>query len=562
MRLARAVTLLAVPAALLALAAGAAAQTFTVSNVANAGAGSLRAAVEASNAAAGPDTIVFTPGLGGTIQLSGNGLTIKESLTIEGPADGQIPIEQTTPGHRVFAVSPMALPGAVTFIGLGIFGGQWITGGGDIDAYEANAAVTIERCALLGASTEGEPEYGGALVARGEPLIVRDSEFAHDEAGSGGAIWAGGGAGDTVTIENSTFYDDTAAWNDGGAILLGVSEGGQSQITGSSFIDDHSADRAGAFFISAVEGSLVRVANSTFTGNAAAHTGGAIVATGSDLSATIDGSTIVGNRVTEGGGKGGGGMYTYHPQPLIDTIVADNSAALAPDLGGEWVTAFDLIGNPAGGELTETAPGSDLLGAEPQLGPPADNGGPTETMAPAVTSPAVNKGGGSVTTDQRGAPRPVIYPGAALSSAPGANGADIGAVELQAPSASGGPAPTTGNPPPPPPAPGPPAKAAPRVRLSCPNSARPGGCRFALEIVSAKPRHVKGKGGRSHLVAPTPESALVTVKVAPGKSALVTLTPKAKFAARLTAASTLLVRQVETVKGEKTTSYRRLKVVD
>src|SRR6202000_2690380 len=48
MRLARAVTLLAVPAALLALAAGAAAQTLTLSNVANAGAGSLRAAVEAS----------------------------------------------------------------------------------------------------------------------------------------------------------------------------------------------------------------------------------------------------------------------------------------------------------------------------------------------------------------------------------------------------------------------------------------------------------------------------------------------------------------------------------
>ncbi len=78
-------------------------------------------------------------------------------------------------------------------------------------------------------------------------------------------------------------------------------------------------------------------------------------------------------------------------------------------------------------------PGSNLLGVDPQLGPLGDNGGPTQTMAIAATSPAVNKGAGVLTTDQRGQPRPVAYPGVPFSAAAGANGADIGAFELQAP---------------------------------------------------------------------------------------------------------------------------------
>src|SRR5262249_28514867 len=62
-----------------------------------------------------------------------------------------------------------------------------------------------------------------------------------------------------------------------------------------------------------------------------------------------------------------------------------------------------------------------------------NNGGPTATMTIAATSPAVNRGSSTLGVDQRGQPRPVLYPGVPLSAAPGANGADIGAYELQAP---------------------------------------------------------------------------------------------------------------------------------
>ncbi|MGA9636757.1 MAG: choice-of-anchor Q domain-containing protein [Solirubrobacterales bacterium] len=61
------------------------------------------------------------------------------------------------------------------------------------------------------------------------------------------------------------------------------------------------------------------------------------------------------------------------------------------------------------------------------MGGLANNGGPTQTQMPAVTSPVVDKGisPGPLTTDQRGDPRRVD------TSVPNAaDGTDIGAVEL------------------------------------------------------------------------------------------------------------------------------------
>jgi hypothetical protein len=87
-------------------------------------------------------------------------------------------------------------------------------------------------------------------------------------------------------------------------------------------------------------------------------------------------------------------------------------------------------------------------------------------------------------------------------------------------------------------------------------SAKPGGCKFALQVVAGKPKRVLGK-----VRGPRPESAVARVELAAGKSTLVTLKPKAKFAARLKAASMLLVREVATVKGTTHTVYRWLKVV-
>ena len=80
--------------------------------------------------------------------------------------------------------------------------------------------------------------------------------------------------------------------------------------------------------------------------------------------------------------------------------------------------------------MNETVPGSDILGQDPQLGALAANGGPTQTMKPAATSPVVDQGSAfGLGTDQRGLARPFDAPTIPNS---GGDASDIGAVELQA----------------------------------------------------------------------------------------------------------------------------------
>src|SRR5688500_12688814 len=56
--------------------------TFTVLNLVDSGAGSLRQAVHAANIAPGADAIAFGPGLHGTLTLTSGELTVSDDLTV------------------------------------------------------------------------------------------------------------------------------------------------------------------------------------------------------------------------------------------------------------------------------------------------------------------------------------------------------------------------------------------------------------------------------------------------------------------------------------------------
>ncbi|HZO07616.1 MAG TPA: choice-of-anchor Q domain-containing protein, partial [Solirubrobacterales bacterium] len=82
-----------------------------------------------------------------------------------------------------------------------------------------------------------------------------------------------------------------------------------------------------------------------------------------------------------------------------------------------------------------TAPG-DQANTDPQLGPLGPNGGPTPTMLPSFTSPAVDRGVAlGLASDQRGVVRPIDFP--SIPNAAGSAGSDVGAVELQPSNAFG-----------------------------------------------------------------------------------------------------------------------------
>ncbi len=122
---------------------------------------------------------------------------------------------------------------------------------------------------------------------------------------------------------------------------------------------------------------------------------------------------------------------------LHDSIVAGNTGSVGPDvfvpkgiaLASKLPAAtFSLVGDTSASRLTTD--GTDITGADPQLGPLAANGGPTATMLPADTSPVIDAGSANgLMTDQRGMPRPIDLPG--YPNASGGDGADIGAVEVQ-----------------------------------------------------------------------------------------------------------------------------------
>ena len=115
---------------------------------------------------------------------------------------------------------------------------------------------------------------------------------------------------------------------------------------------------------------------------------------------------------------------------LKNTIVANS--APDDDCAGNLVTS-NGSNIDSDGTCSLVAAG-DLPNTNPQLGPLADNGGPTQTLALLAGSPAIDAGSGDCpppATDQRGVTRPQ---GAAC---------DIGAYEFEpTPSATSTPTPT------------------------------------------------------------------------------------------------------------------------
>ena len=178
--------------------------------------------------------------------------------------------------------------------------------------------------------------------------------------------------------------------------------------------------------------------NSTVSGNMAS-TGGGIFVTNEfviiDLQASstpeaalsmldqgnglsrITNSTIFDNTASElpndgpllSGSGGGGGVFTIPELRIGNTVIANNatesgSDQLADDVRGNLVEAdFSLITSDTGATFTGI---STLFGIDPLLGPLTDNGGPTQTHALLLDSPAINAGDPAFTappaTDQRG----------------------------------------------------------------------------------------------------------------------------------------------------------------
>jgi hypothetical protein len=307
---------------------------------------------------------------------------------------------------------------------------QGVAQGGAIAVFTATG--TLERLIVTdnqalggpGTNLSGGHGLGGALYVSTAPTTIRGSLFS-----ANGAIGGAGATGSGLAH--------------GGAIYWSGSGG---EITGSTFLDNLAQGASGTTATMASGGALRVVgasepllANSTFVGNTAtggtnaggigAEAFGGAIATVSALPAlshlTVSSNEAIGGGGVTGGTAEGGGIYIdfetthldnsilagNHVTPGGGVAVADDCASSgtfvsdgynfvqAPHVSCAFAATGDQTGDPA------LLPASDYGCAVPL----ADGSCPPLAPIPAG-SPAVDAGScvvSGLTTDQRGAPRPV-----------------------------------------------------------------------------------------------------------------------------------------------------------
>ncbi|MDQ3812789.1 MAG: hypothetical protein M3347_02425, partial [Armatimonadota bacterium] len=215
----------------------------------------------------------------------------------------------------------------------------------------------------------------------------------------------------TVSLDKLTITNGNAGGDRGG----GIRNSGTLMLSNCTL----SGNSAGIDGGGIMNFAGLTLSNSTLSGNSASFGGGVYNASGA--TATIGNSTLSGNTAT----GAGGGIYNDATLTIGNSIL--KKGATGENLAGSVTTdeGYNLSSDGTGPNNGTT----DIRNTDPQLGPLANNGGPTPTHALLAGSPAIDKGKalGGVTTDQRGRQRPVDLDDAAYPDVDDAS--DIGAFE-------------------------------------------------------------------------------------------------------------------------------------
>ena len=457
---------------------------FTVTNLDDSGDGSLRQAIEDTNATAGFDTINFDEELRGqTITLTSGELQITDELTINGLGTDELTVSGNN-SSRVFNVNDGNDSAQIDVV----IDGLTITDGFTDERLGGSGIRNSENLTVTNSNISGNEGEGISVIDSGVAEVTNSNI---SDNGSIGILLSGfgianvtnstisGNAGSginlffgDVKVTNSIISDNAGGGIDGGkgnitevtnSIISGnaglgislfdfkldvtnstISDNGGIGITlvrtGADITNSTISDN-GDIGIVAVRSSGADITNSTISGN---EGGGLWVGNQGieNSNAKVTNSTITGNTTDDGGG----GIYVLEDSPfpnnveIENTIIAgnfDNSPAgndLKPDVSGNFTSSgYNLIGDGTGSTGFD-APG-DQVGTrdnpiDPLLGLLQDNGGSTQTHALFTGSPAIDAGNPDLEPppefDQRGAGFLRVLDG----DGDGTATVDIGAFEL------------------------------------------------------------------------------------------------------------------------------------
>lgn len=347
----------------------ASAATFTVVNLDDSGAGSLRQAITDANANGIEDTIDFDASLNGIIVLASSLPNIAEAagLTIDG-------------GNRITVSGNNAVRPIIV---------------------DSVASLSLDNLAII----NGTDQVGGGIFIFSQgTLILNNSTLSGNSASSGGGgIYNLGGI---IILSNSTLSDNSAGF--GGGIYNNI---GTVTLSNSTVSGNGASNSGGGIYN---YGFTVSLTNSTLSSNRASGGGGGIRNSGGTVD--LSNSTLSGNI--------GVGIYNDGILTLSNNLIANSP-------GGDCFNNHILTDN--GHNLVEDGSCDFVDGvnnnvvADPLLGPLANNGGPTQTFALQAGSPAIDAGDNNGNTgldfDQRGSGFARISNGTV----------DIGAFEVQVP---------------------------------------------------------------------------------------------------------------------------------
>ncbi len=284
--------------------------------------------------------------------------------------------------------------------------------------WEASSAVSVTHSTFNANSNS----YGGAIYDDESSSMTLDYDsFLDNSSYEGGALYLDASSTTAYTLDHDLFKGNSGSDDVGGAIVW--YEGTLS--SSDSTYEDNNSYYGGAIY--AESGDSLTLINDTLSHNGGTDNEGGALDVESTTPASLINDTITKNSAESGYG---GGIelnedlttagYTGSGTPGIEnTVIADNNGG---DCEAVFSSPFDLGHNmdSDGSCFSTSTQSSDKPNTEPNLGNPANNGGPlvgNQTDGSAVTiptdaetsaSPTVNAGTntGCPSTDERGVTRP------------------------------------------------------------------------------------------------------------------------------------------------------------
>lgn len=401
---------------------------------------------------------------GGGILANGGSLTLEDVLITQNNTSGDF----SSTGAGIATLNSIVVLKKSKVSENNNFGNYSNDGGG---LYIKGGTLTINQSEISKNTVKSEQAsgQGGGLSLKGTITIINDSSIIDNknEDGRGGGIYVFDGS---LTINKSIVSGNSVIGSgiaSGGGIAA-VGNGNFVTINESTLDNNYTLTPSRSYGggISSLGSNIIlnnsTVSNNQIRGEDPIANGGGISSYGSFGSVTLYQSTLSNNAITgntlSGVGAGGGGLHiSYNPVSIEESTIVGNSSNFKS--GGLSIAGTDLsvtnsilsdnngpdknilmfsYGTPKVLNVTNTIFGDDeseingintanIFSNSPDLGALQDNGGPTLTHLPNLTSSALNAGNNvdiTSDTDQRDASFTRILNGTV----------DIGAVEVSIPS--------------------------------------------------------------------------------------------------------------------------------